>query len=174
MNCFMGYNPLATKQVKVTVWVCEQDGATPVAPSNPSEGDCFIVYATDEAVLSNEPTSKKTYTNGDWADAEGGGGGGIVYPTFTPTESGVTCDMTFAEIRANYQASDMGQWGIAVLVHPVYGKKWIGITLTSGSFLDNYEDVPETVSEGFELLEIGDIDPLGLYADDNNFYIPKE
>lgn len=75
MNCFMGYNPLATKQVKVTVWVCEQDGATPVAPSNPSEGDCFIVYATDEAVLSNTPTSAKTYTNGDWADAEGGGGG---------------------------------------------------------------------------------------------------
>lgn len=76
MNCFMGYNPLATKQVKVTVWVIEQDGASPVAPSNPSEGDCFIVYATDEAMLSNTPTSKKTYTNGDWADAEGGGGGG--------------------------------------------------------------------------------------------------
>lgn len=75
MNCFMGYNPLATKQVKVTVWVNEQDGATPVAPSNPSEGDCFIVYATDEAMLSNTPTSKKTYTNGDWAEAEGGGGG---------------------------------------------------------------------------------------------------
>lgn len=76
MNCFMGYNPLATKQVKVTVWVCEQDGASPVAPSNPSAGDCFIVYATDEAVLSNTPTSAKTYTNGEWADAEGGGGGG--------------------------------------------------------------------------------------------------
>lgn len=76
MNCFMGYNPLATKQVKVTVWVCEQDGATPVAPSNPSAGDCFIVYATDEAVLSNTPTSAKTYADGEWKDAEGGGGGG--------------------------------------------------------------------------------------------------
>lgn len=89
MNCFMGYNPLVTKQVKVTVWVCEQDGATPVAPSNPSEGDCFIVYATDEAMLSNDPTSKKTYTNGDWADAEGGGGGigTIVTITLTTTEA---------------------------------------------------------------------------------------
>ena len=77
MNCFMGYNPLVTKQVKVTVWVCEQDGATPVAPSNPSEGDCFIVYATDEAVLSNTPTSAKTYADGEWADAEGGGGGDL-------------------------------------------------------------------------------------------------
>lgn len=77
MNCFMGYNPLATKQVKVTVWVCEQDGATPVAPSNPSAGDCFIVYATDEAVLSNTPTSAKTYADGEWKDAEGGGGGDI-------------------------------------------------------------------------------------------------
>ena len=86
MNCFMGYNPLASKQVKVTVWVSEQDGATPVAPANPSEGDCFIVYATDEAMLSNTPTSKKTYTNGDWADVEGGGGGGdITTATMTIT-----------------------------------------------------------------------------------------
>lgn len=77
MNCFMGYNPLVTKQVKVTVWVCEQDGATPVAPSNPSAGDCFIVYATDEAVLSNTPTSAKTYADGEWKDAEGGGGGDL-------------------------------------------------------------------------------------------------
>lgn len=173
MNCFMGYNPLVTKQVKVTVWVCEQDGATPVAPSNPSEGDCFIVYATDEAVLSNTPTSAKAYTNGDWADAEGGGGG-LTFPTFTTSGGHASCDMTFAEINANYQASDMGQWGIAVFVHPVHGKKWVGITLVSGFSLDNYEDVPETVSEGFELLPIGETEPIALYADDDNFYIPKE
>ena len=100
MNCFMGYNPLATKQVKVTVWVNEQDGATPVAPSNPSEGDCFIVYATDEAMLSNDPTSKKTYTNGDWADAEGGGG--LDMPTVTATGTSTytySCDKTYAECK---------------------------------------------------------------------------
>lgn len=81
----MGYNPLATKQAKVTVWVCEQDGETPAAPSNPSEGDCFVVYATDEAVLSNTPTSAKTYSNGEWIDAESGGGTVIPEITITAT-----------------------------------------------------------------------------------------
>ena len=97
MNCFMGYNPLVSKQVKITVWVCEQDGASPVAPSNPSEGDCFIVYATDEAVLSNTPTSAKTYTNGEWKDAEGGGGGD--YPTVTVTVDAekLYCGLSFGE-----------------------------------------------------------------------------
>lgn len=98
MNCFMGYNPLATKQVKVTVWVCEQDGATPVAPSNPSEGDCFIVYATDEAVLSNTPTSAKSYSNGEWADAEGGGGGGGTVPIFVAHQDmTVTCEISYSD-----------------------------------------------------------------------------
>lgn len=170
----MGYNPLVAKEVKITTWIKEFDGDSPVYPSFPNEGDCFVVFATDEDALTHNALSKKTYTNGDWADAEGGGGGGIVYPTFTLAQSGPTCDMTFAEINANYQASDMGQWGIAVLVHPVYGKKWIGIGLTSGSFLDYYEDVPETVSEGFELLPIGEKEPIALYADDDNFYFPKE
>lgn len=90
MNVFMGYNPLATKQAKVTVWVCEQDGETPVAPSNPSEGDCFVVYATDEAVLSNTPTSAKSYSNGEWIDAEGGGG-----------------DFTTAEVQVTLAGSDL-------------------------------------------------------------------
>ena len=96
MNCFMGYNPLATKQAKVTVWVCEQDGATPVAPSNPSAGDCFIVYATDEAVLSNTPTSAKTYADGKWKDAEGGGGG-ATFPTFTNDGEAWSCNKTYDE-----------------------------------------------------------------------------
>lgn len=103
-----------------------------------------------------------------------GGGGGATFPTFTASGGHASCDMTFAEINANYQASDMGQWGIAVFVHPVHGKKWVGITLVSGFSLDNYEDVPETVSEGFKLLPIGETEPIALYADDDNFYIPKE
>lgn len=102
MNCFMGYNPLVSKQVKVTVWVCEQDGAIPVAPINPSEGDCFIVYATDEAELANSPTSKKTYSSGSWADAEGGG------------SSGGDSDFSIAEVtvinnsNANIECSSIG------------------------------------------------------------------
>lgn len=102
MNVFMGYNPLATKQAKVTVWVCEQDGETPVAPSNPSEGDCFVVYATDEAVLSNTPTSAKSYSNGEWVDAEGGGGGsGAVIPEVTLTgkkEGTYTSTLSYQEM----------------------------------------------------------------------------
>lgn len=123
MNVFMGYNPLATKQAKVTVWVCEQDGETPVAPSNPSEGDCFVVYATDEAMLSNTPTSKKTYTNGDWADAEGGGGGSLDYPTFTIDEETeeVTCDKTYSECATMCENSGIAENAWFCLISPNMG-----------------------------------------------------
>ena len=76
MNCFMGYNPLVAKEVKITTWIKEFDGESPVYPSFPNDGDCFVVFATDEDALTHNALSKKTYTNGDWADAEGGGGGG--------------------------------------------------------------------------------------------------
>lgn len=76
MSCFMGYNPLVAKEVKITTWIKEFDGDSPVYPSFPNEGDCFVVFATDEDALTHNALSKKTYTNGDWADAEGGGGGG--------------------------------------------------------------------------------------------------
>ena len=111
MNCFMGYNPLVSKQVKITVWVNEQDGASPVAPINPSEGDCFIVYATDEAMLSNTPTSKKTYTNGDWADAEGGGGGGGDYPTVTVN---VDAEKLYCELGFQPEYDPLSETNIAV------------------------------------------------------------
>ena len=75
MNCFMGYNPLVAKEVKITTWIKEFDGDSPVYPSFPNEGDCFVVFATDEDALTHNALSKKTYTNGEWADAEGGGGG---------------------------------------------------------------------------------------------------
>ena len=84
MSCFMGYNPLVAKEVKVTTWIKEFDGDSPVYPSFPNDGDCFVVFATDEDALTHNALSKKTYTNGDWADAEGGGGGGD-YPTVTVT-----------------------------------------------------------------------------------------
>lgn len=76
MNCFMGYNPLVAKEVKITTWIKEFDGESPVYPSFPNDGDCFVVFATDEDALTHNALSKKTYTNGDWADAESGGGGG--------------------------------------------------------------------------------------------------
>lgn len=102
MNCFMGFNPNVAKQVKVTTWVKELDGASPVYPSLPGEGDVFIVFDSDE---SAEPSVNKTYTNGEWADtSSGGGGGGGDYPTFTCTRSGddvtVTCDKTYDECLA--------------------------------------------------------------------------
>lgn len=104
MSCFMGYNPLVAKEVKITTWIKEFDGDSPVYPSFPNEGDCFVVFATDEDALTHNALSKKTYTNGDWADAEGGGGGGGEYPTFTWVDVGgvgtFTCDKTFAECKA--------------------------------------------------------------------------
>lgn len=102
MSCFMGYNPLVAKEVKITTWIKEFDGDSPVYPSFPNEGDCFVVFATDEDALTHNALSKKTYTNGDWADAEGGGGGD--YPTFklegTYPDVVASCDKTFAECGA--------------------------------------------------------------------------
>lgn len=106
MNVFMGYNPLATKQAKVTVWVCEQDGETPVAPSNPSEGDCFVVYATDEAVLSNTPTSAKSYSNGEWVDAEGGGGGGDLTTATMTIVNNRSDDLQMVPLNGSFALAD--------------------------------------------------------------------
>lgn len=78
MNVFMGYNPTVAKQVKVSVWVKEIDGAEPILPATPKDGDCFIVFDTDDDVLADNPSSKKAYANGSWGDA--GGGGGMVIP----------------------------------------------------------------------------------------------
>ena len=69
MNCFMSYNPNVAKEVKVTTWIKEFDGASPVYPSFPNEGDVFIVFDNDEAT---EPSVNKTYTSGDWADTSSG------------------------------------------------------------------------------------------------------
>lgn len=69
MNCFMSYNPNVAHEVKVTTWIKEFDGASPVYPSFPNEGDVFIVFDNDEAT---EPSVNKTYTNGDWADTSSG------------------------------------------------------------------------------------------------------
>lgn len=175
MNCFMGYNPLATKQVKVTVWVCEQDGATPVAPSNPSAGDCFIVYATDEAVLSNTPTSAKTYADGEWKDAEGGGGG-ATFPTFTATygehSTEYSCDMTYEEAKANYEANALGNEeegssSVCYLIEVSGTKYWSTLTLITGTILEDY-DIPEGITEGLTFGE-----PC-IFASDGNYYGLKD
>ena len=99
MSCFMGYNPLVAKEVKITTWIKEFDGDSPVYPSFPNDGDCFVVFATDEDALTHNALSKKTYTNGDWADAEGGGGG-MAIPTFS-FDDAWSCDMTLTEIETS-------------------------------------------------------------------------
>lgn len=90
MNVFMGYNPTVAKQVKVSVWVKEIDGAEPIFPASPSDGDCFIVFDTDDDVLADNPSSKKSYANGSWGDAGGGGGSGAVIPEVTLTITSAT------------------------------------------------------------------------------------
>ena len=166
MNCFMGYNPLATKQVKVTVWVCEQDGATPVAPSNPSEGDCFIVYATDEAVLSNTPTSAKSYSNGEWADAEGGGGG-ATFPEFTVSERVWSCDMTYAEAKAVWADNADKNLDAPCLLQ----EAWTTYVFLDGEAFQeaklDFSDVPDDMTEGIFITFQSPV----LYGSDGNFYL---
>lgn len=91
MNCFMGYNPLVAKEVKITTWIKEFDGESPSYPSFPNDGDCFVVFATDEDALTHNALSKKTYTNGGWADAEGGS---TPTGTITITENGEGIDVS--------------------------------------------------------------------------------
>ena len=98
MSCFMGYNPLVAKEVKITTWIKEFDGDSPVYPSFPNDGDCFVVFATDEDALTHNALSKKTYNNGDWADAEGGGGGGGDFNTAEVT----------VKVSAEHEGSQFG------------------------------------------------------------------
>lgn len=175
MNCFMGYNPLVTKQVKVTVWVCEQDGATPVAPSNPSEGDCFIVYATDEAMLSNTPTSAKTYTNGDWADAEGGGGK-TIFPTFTRKSGSWLCDLTYSEAKAVWEENKEFALPHSAPCH--MSDTWSSYLFVDGETFaeekDYYEGVPADVTEGITAWNTEFQDPPFIFGSDGNFYLLKD
>lgn len=67
MNCFMSYNPNVAKEVKVTTWIKEFDGASPIYPSFPKDGDVFIVFDSDE---DKTPSVNKTFSSGDWADTE--------------------------------------------------------------------------------------------------------
>lgn len=153
MNVFMGYNPLATKQAKVTVWVCEQDGETPVAPSNPSEGDCFVVYATDEAVLSNTPTSAKSYSNGEWIDAEGGGGGD--YPTFTQSGESWSCNMTYAEAKTYWTTYNLNT--ICPCQKVSISSSWVNMIVADDTMLPGLEDTfdfDDDVTEAVVVLSI--------------------
>lgn len=97
MSCFMGYNPLVAKEVKITTWIKGFDGESPVYPSFPNDGDCFVVFATDEDALTHNALSKKTYTNGDWADAEGGGSTTIPSVTLDLDNHTYTSDVEFGD-----------------------------------------------------------------------------
>ena len=143
MNCFMGYNPLVAKEVKITTWIKEFDGDSPVYPSFPNDGDCFVVFATDEDALTHNALSKKTYTNGDWADAEGGGGGD--YPTFkiegTYPDTVLSCDMTFAECSATLDG------GVHVCLLDSYSSS-LGYPLMGG-FMDWASDEKTAIGASF-------------------------
>lgn len=172
MNVFMGYNPTVAKQVKVSVWVKEIDGAEPIFPATPKDGDCFIVFDTDDDVLADNPSSKKSYANGSWGDA-GGGGGGIDVPTFSVRGGHYSCDMTYEEAKASYVATvDSKGYGLAYRLVYKSGnseeKAWGYDVLASGEML-SYFEIPETVNEGLAVLGEDSI-PKTLFADDGNFY----
>ena len=182
MNVFMGYNPLVAKQVKVSVWVKEIDGAEPILPATPKDGDCFIVFDTDDDVLADNPSSKKSYANGSWGDA-GGGGGGATFPKFTEnTDKTWACDMTYAEVESVYSNEALGtptstcpcmchgrddddaRWG-----RMVYMTKEV----IDGTGVKFNPALPETIVGGYSVQYITESYPFGLYANDGNFYIPE-
>lgn len=168
MNVFMGYNPLVAKQVKVSVWVKEIDGAEPILPATPKDGDCFIVFDTDDDVLADNPSLKKSYANGSWGDA-GGGGSGFDVPIFAQSGKSWSCDMTYEEAKASYVATvDSHGCGLAYKSGNSEEKAWEYDVLASGEMLSEFE-IPETVNECLVLLDQRG-NPEMLFADDGNFY----
>ena len=176
MSCFMGYNPLVAKEVKITTWIKEFDGDSPVYPSFPNDGDCFVVFATDEDALTHNALSKKTYTNGEWADAEGGGGGGGDFTTAEVTfinstvggEYSVTFMFVDDTLGLNSQIVEVNTGAETVQV-PIY--KGIPTIITGQSFAGIQQSMPivtgdiELVASGFAVSGSGTITCAGQPRD---------
>lgn len=112
MNCFMSYNPNVAHEVKVTTWIKEFDGASPVYPSFPNEGDVFIVFDNDEAT---EPSVNKTYTSGDWADTSSGD---APTGTISITENGEGIDVSsyaYADVNVSGGSSDFSSCKVTII-----------------------------------------------------------
>lgn len=161
MNVFMGYNPTVAKQVKVSVWVKEIDGAEPILPATPKDGDCFIVFDTDDDVLADNPSSKKAYANGSWGDAGAGGGSGTVIPEVTVdwsdesmSQGTYTSTVPFDEMYtmvSNYVNA------CVPLVFPM-GEAAKYMTLATAESVDDYRLLKVTIYDSsFQLWEGGTI-----------------
>lgn len=149
MNCFMGYNPLVAKEVKITTWIKEFDGESPSYPSFPNDGDCFVVFATDEDALTHNALSKKTYTNGEWADAEGGS---TPTGTITITENGEGIDVSeyaYADVNVS------GGGGATIPTITLSGDPETGFTYTCDIGYDGWRSAisnsPYSGAHGTEL-----------------------
>lgn len=106
-------------------------------------------------------------------------GGGLVYPTFTVDGQGnVSCDMTYTEAKASYVASvdsiDFAPVALVRILNDTQALMWGVDALGTGEQLSAFADVPDTVTEGLAILLIGNGAPEALYADDGNFYLPKQ
>ena len=175
MNVFMGYNPTVAKQVKVSVWVKEIDGAEPILPAAPKDGDCFIVFDTDDDVLADNPSLKKSYANGSWGDA---GGGGVSFPTFTKTGESWTCDMTYEEVESVYSNEALGA-PVPTCPCVCHGSDYVDwgamehITKEEidGTGVEFNPALPETIIGGYSVRYVNNSSPFGLYANDGNFYV---
>lgn len=134
----------------------------------PKDGDCFIVFDTDDDVLADNPSSKKAYANGSWGDA-GGGGGGTSFPTFTKTGTNSwTCDMTFEEAKAVWDAESLGT---RIKVCPcLFNSGLLKVWNDMGYFLRSdieSETQPPMPSDLIGCLAVDQV----FYGNDNNFYI---
>lgn len=140
MNCFMSYNPNVAKEVKVTTWIKEFDGASPVYPSFPNEGDVFIVFDNDEAT---EPSVNKTFSSGDWADTSSGDA-----PTGTIeiTENGEGIDVSsyaYADVNVSGGGSELFNSCTATInATGTSGVDGIKVTIYSlGATLNGFADI---------------------------------
>lgn len=104
----------------------------------------------------------------EWKKEESGGGGGTSFPTFTKTGANSwTCDMTFEEAKAVWDAENLGT---RVKVCPCIfnggiAKQWNNMTYVLRSDVEG-DTQPPMPSDIVGCLRTGDV----YYGDDNKFY----
>ena len=82
------------------------------------------------------------------------------------------------EAKASYVASvdsiDFAPVALVRILNDTQALMWGVDALGTGEQLSAFADVPDTVTEGLAILLIGNGAPEALYADDGNFYLPKQ
>lgn len=109
----------------------------------------------------------------------GGGGGGTTFPTFTISDNGYSCDMTYAEVYEAYQADNINGQSVCKVRTTLEGHAdttvW-GFTfyVPHNEEVDAaFSNIPNTVQYGFVVMKYMREQPSFYFADNGNYYTIK-